>query len=57
MNEKDRVKVYNANLASKGMPLNLFRWLNNELALIEIPTDRWDCSDSLRELGATYKQK
>ena len=40
MNENDRVKVYNANLASKGMPLNLFRWLNNELALIEIQTER-----------------
>ena len=40
MNEKDRVKVYNDDLASKGMPLNLFRWLNNELALIEIQTDR-----------------
>jgi indolepyruvate decarboxylase len=30
---------------------------NNELALIEIQIDRWDCSDSLRELGAAYKQK
>ena len=30
---------------------------NNELALIEIQIDRWDCSDSLRELGAIYKQK